>query len=101
MKAASRAILMAFALISAFSLYALADSGADTFKARCAPCHGARGKGDTTMGKNLKLADLGSPDTQKKSDEELTAIISKGKAKMPAYERKLSKVQIDELVKFI
>jgi len=42
----------------------IADGGADTYKAKCAACHGATGAGDTAMGKNLKLRDLGSADVQ-------------------------------------
>jgi mono/diheme cytochrome c family protein len=99
MKAASWAALVIFALAPAKS--SIADTGPETFKTRCAPCHGATGKGDTTMGKNLRLPDLGSPEAQKLSDDELATIITKGKGKMPAYERKLSKEQIEELVKFI
>jgi mono/diheme cytochrome c family protein len=83
------------------SVFTFAEGGADLFKARCAACHGATGAGDTTMGKNLKLRDLGSADVQKHSDDELTAIISAGKGKMPRYDTKLSKQQIGELVKFI
>ena len=92
---------MMFALAPLFSQCAIADAGADTFKARCAPCHGATGKGDTKMGQHLKLRDLSSADVQKQSDDELEAIIARGKGKMPAYERKLSKQQIEDLVKFI
>jgi mono/diheme cytochrome c family protein len=53
------------------------------------------------MGKNLKLKDLGSAEVQKQSDDELTALIAKGKGKMPAYDGKLSKDQISDVVKFI
>ena len=101
MNVASRAALMVFALAPAFSQCAIADAGADTFKARCAPCHGATGKGDTKMGQHLKLRDLSSVDVQKQTEDELEAIIAKGKGKMPAYERKLTKEQIEDLVKFI
>ena len=101
MKAAFRGALMVLALALPFSQYASAEAGADTFKARCAPCHGATGKGDTTIGKHLNLRDLDSEDVQKKTDDELEAIIAKGKGKMPAYEHRLSKEQIRDLVKFI
>lgn len=101
MKNILRGSIVVLALALVFSVYSFADAGADTFKARCAACHGATGAGDTTMGKNLKLKDLGSADVQKASDEELTTIISKGKGKMPAYDGKLSKEQIGDVVKFI
>jgi len=78
----------------------MADGGAD-FKVRCAPCHGAKGAGDTKLGQNLRVRDLASADVQKQSDADLTAIIAKGKGRMPAYDGKLSKDQINDLVKWI
>ena len=83
-----------------FSTFTFADGGAD-FKAKCSACHGANGAGDTTMGKNLKLRDLGSADVQKQSDDELIGIVTKGKGKMPSYDGKLSADQIKDVVKFI
>ena len=91
--------MLAFALV--FSTYTVADAGGDIFKAKCAACHGATGAGDTTMGKNLKLRDMGSADVQKQSDDELATIITKGKGKMPAYDGKLTKEQVGEIVKYI
>jgi mono/diheme cytochrome c family protein len=84
-----------------FSTYTLADSGADTYKAKCSACHGAHGAGDTMLGKNLNLRALGSADVQAKSDDELFAIISRGKNRMPPFDRKLSKDQIRDVVKYI
>lgn len=101
MKTILKASLLALALALVFSTYTFADAGGDTFKAKCAACHGANGAGDTTMGKNLKLKDLGSADVQKQADADLTATITKGKNKMPAYDGKLTKEQIGEVVKFI
>jgi len=84
-----------------FSACALAESGADIYKAHCSACHGSRGAGDTMLGKNLKLRPLGSVDAQKQSDAELAAIIGKGRNRMPSYDRKLSKDQITDLVKYV
>lgn len=91
--------LLVFAI--ALCTPSFAEGGADTYKAKCAMCHGATGAGDTAMGKNLKLRDLGSPEVQKLSDEELTTIVAKGKGKMPAYDGKLTKDQITDVVKYI
>jgi mono/diheme cytochrome c family protein len=100
-----RTILKAFPAIVllalAVSTYSFADAGGDTFKAKCAACHGSAGAGDTTMGKHLNLRDLGSADVQKQTDDELTTIVTAGKNKMPAYGAKLSKEQITAVVKFI
>ena len=102
MKAGLGPRLIAISLTLVFSVSAFAESGEEIFKRRCAGCHGANGAGDTTIGKHLKLRDLGSPDVQKQSDEELSAIISKGKPeRMPAFESKLTKEQVGEVVKFI
>lgn len=101
MKNVMKALLgmLAFALI--FSTWSLAQSGADTFKSKCAMCHGADGKGQTAMGKTLNLRDLGSADVQSMSDADLTNTITNGKGKMPKYDGKLTKDQISDAVKFI
>jgi len=100
MKTILRATLAVVALALVCAPFTFADGGAD-FKAKCAACHGATGAGDTTMGKNLKLRDLGSADVQKQSDADLNGIITKGKGKMPSYDGKLSADQINDLVKFV
>jgi mono/diheme cytochrome c family protein len=96
MKTILRASLALVALALIFSTYSFGDAGAD-FKAKCAMCHGASGEGKAAM----KTRDFSSPDVQKQSDAELTDIITKGKGKMPAYDGKLSKDQIGDLVKWI
>lgn len=77
------------------------ETGESLYKAKCAMCHGPDGAGKTPMGQALKIPDLHSEDVQKRSDEQLTEIIAKGKNKMPAYEAKLSKEQITKLVGFV
>jgi mono/diheme cytochrome c family protein len=84
-----------------FSTCALADSGADIYKTKCSACHGKNGAGDTMLGKNLKLRPLGSDEVQERSDDELFTIISKGRNRMPPFDRKLSKDQIHDVVKYI
>ena len=99
----NRAVLNAAVILLAllFSTYTFADSGADIYKTKCSACHGKNGAGDSMLGKNLKLRPLGSDDVQKQSDDELFTIISKGKKRMPPFDRKLSKDQIRDLVKYI
>jgi mono/diheme cytochrome c family protein len=77
------------------------ETGESLFKAKCAMCHGPDGAGKTTMGQTLKIPDLHSEDVRKLGDAELTQIVTKGKNKMPAYETKLSKEQIAQLVGFV
>jgi cytochrome c6 len=48
--------------------------GRSLFKEKCATCHGADGKGDTSRGKAMKLRDLGSDDVEKQTDAQLTEI---------------------------
>jgi|SRR5947209_2123430 len=97
-----RAAIVVMALAFVFSTVSFAADGAEVFKtAKCGACHGADGKGETTMGKNLKLKDLGSPEVQKTSDAEMTAIISDGKKPMPAYKGKLTDEEITAVVKYI
>jgi cytochrome c6 len=75
--------------------------GAETFKSKCASCHAADGSGNTPAGKALKIRDLGSADVQGQSDDQLLEIVSKGKGKMPAYEKTLGADKCKELVAFI
>jgi cytochrome c6 len=70
------------------------------YKSRCAACHGADGKGDTSVGKTNKIRDLGSADVQAQSDDVLTGIIGSGKGKMPAYGKSLKPEQIKDLVAY-
>jgi len=92
---------LAILLTLLLSTYTLADNGADIYKTRCSACHGSKGAGDTMLGKNLKLRSLTSDDVQKQSDSELAIIIDRGKNRMPPFDRKLSKEQIGEVVKYV
>jgi len=79
-----------------FNTNAKADAAA-TFKAKCASCHGADGKGKEA----LKTQDLASENVQNMSDAELTNITANGKGKMPAYGKSLKPDQIKDLVVYI
>lgn len=94
--------LLAVALLFCFAaLPARAQDGASTFKAKCAACHGTDGKGDSSMGKALKVRDLSSDDVQKQTDAELTDVTTNGKGKMPAYKGKLTDDQIKQVIAYI
>jgi len=84
-----------------FAAPAFGETGASLFKSHCAACHGADGKGDTGIGKSMHLRSLASPEVQKQSDKELTAMIADGKGAMPGYKDKLSGAQIKDLVGYI
>jgi len=78
-----------------------AQDAAGLYKAKCVMCHGADGKAGTPAGKSTGARSFSSPEVQKESDAELTTITTKGKAKMPAYENKLTAPQITELVAYV
>ena len=77
-------IATALAVVLALPLSARAEGAADTFKAKCAACHGADGTG-SPMGKKMGAHDLSSAEVQKMSDTELADTITNGKNKMPKY----------------
>lgn len=87
--------------MSAPAAFADSVAGATLFKAKCAMCHGADGKGDTAMGKNLKLKDFASDDVQNVHDSELKTLIENGKSKMPAFKGKLSDKQLGDVIQFV
>jgi len=101
MKTILRVSVVAMAVMFVLSTISMAQSCADLYKSKCAACHGATGAGDTAMGKNLKLADLGSAEVQGQSDDALAGIITNGKGKMPKYDGKLTKDQVNDVVKYI
>jgi cytochrome c6 len=76
------------------------DKSASTFKAKCAVCHGAGGKGDSPAGKSLGAADL-TKVAAAKSPAELKTVIENGKGKMPAYGKSLKPEEIDAMVAYI
>jgi len=96
----SLVILLAAGLVALCSTSLMAQDAAGTFKAKCAMCHGADGKG-SSIGLKMGAHDFTSDDVQKQTDAQLTDIITKGKNKMPAYEGKLKDTEIKDLVAFI
>jgi cytochrome c6 len=81
--------------------FAAGPDGAAIYKAKCAMCHAPDGSGQTTMGKNMKLRDLRSPEVQKQTDKELFTWTADGKGKMPAYKGKLTDAEINALVAYM
>jgi len=49
----------------------------------------------------LHAADFHSPQVQQQSDEQLAAVIAQGRGNMPPFGTRLSKDQIDGLVKYL
>ncbi len=84
--------------------------GADVkqnWKTHCAKCHGEDGKGQTVMGKKLKVKDYTVADEQKKfTDEEAVKVTKEGKKEgdktlMKAFTGILSDDEIKDLIKHV
>lgn len=90
-------VLLACGLFALCSSPAVAQDAAATYKAKCAMCHGADGKGG-----KMGTKDFASPEIKAESDAQLTETITKGKPpKMPAYGEKLKDTEIKDLVGYI
>lgn len=94
------AALMLLAILLVVPAFAQGP-GADTYKAKCAMCHGADGLAATPMAKNLKVLSFKDPTMVKASDAQFIASTKEGKGKMPAYAGKLTDAQITDVVAFI
>ena len=91
-------VLAMSAVLVTIAMPAFAADGAATFKAKCAMCHGADG---TKENPGMGVKSLAGADIQKQSDADLTATVTKGKGKMPAYAGKLSDEDIKAVVAFV
>jgi mono/diheme cytochrome c family protein len=75
--------------------------GADTYKAKCAMCHGADGLAATPMAKTMKVVSFKDPTMVSASDAQFIASTTNGKGKMPAYTGKLTDAQIKDVISYI
>jgi mono/diheme cytochrome c family protein len=79
---------------------AVEPDGAAVFKAKCASCHGPDGKGETPVGKALKVQSLLDP--RWAADDAPAAIakaVREGVPGMPAMASKLSAAEIEAVAK--
>lgn len=91
--------LAAFAI--APTAFADDTATAKIFTTQCATCHGADGKGQTTLGKQVAAKDWSDPKALKPmSDVELEKMITGGKKMMPAFTT-LGEPQIKLLVTYV
>jgi mono/diheme cytochrome c family protein len=66
----------------------------------CAKCHGEDGTGNTPRGKQLMARDFTDAEWQSsKKDDQLIKQVRDGSEDMPAFGKKLTKEQIESLVK--
>lgn len=75
----------------------------ELYDRNCVRCHGPDGRGDTAQGKVFNAPDFTNPDWWKKnastaSTKQLRVAVSKGKAGMPAFGKKLTRAEINLLV---
>lgn len=77
------------------------SAGADTYKAKCAMCHGPDGTASTPAGKAMKTPSFKEPEVARASEADLIAATKNGKGKMPAYNGKLTDAQIKDVVAYI
>ncbi len=78
-----------------------AQSGAETYKAKCQMCHAADGTGNTPAGKAMGALSFHSAALIKASDADLIAATTNGKGKMPAYKAQLTAPQIAAVVVYL
>jgi mono/diheme cytochrome c family protein len=91
-----------FVLAASMAGAAFAQSpGADTYKAKCASCHGADGLAATPAGKSTKTPSFKAPAMLKASDARFVLTTRNGEGKMPAYAGKLTDAQIKDVVAYI
>ena len=74
---------------------AFAQDAKTLYTQKCASCHGADGKGETPMGKKMKLKSIAGMDAAKAAK-----ITAEGVGKMPAYKGKLTDQQIKEICEY-
>ena len=85
----------------------LAAPAAENWENNCAKCHGADGKGETKVGKKLKVKDYTDAAVQAKlTDADLVKAITEGvtegdKEKMKSFKDTFTKDEIADLVAFV
>ena len=79
-----------------------ATAGKAFFDRACKTCHGAMGDGNPAIAKAMKveLANLGSADVQKMSDDDLKKVVTEGKGKMQPIKSVTGKA-VDDVVAYL
>jgi mono/diheme cytochrome c family protein len=93
---------LAFAVVAGYgvALYAADEHPSALFKQYCVKCHGEDGKASTPKGKQLMARDFTNAEFQAgKTDAQLIKTVTNGDEDMPPFGKKLSKEQIESLVK--
>jgi mono/diheme cytochrome c family protein len=93
--------LLASILLLATIALGQSSIGERIYKGKCANCHSVDGSGASPLGKRLGLRDLRSAEVQRMNDNDLSAVIAKGRHNMPSFQRQLSSSQLSDLVRYI
>jgi mono/diheme cytochrome c family protein len=84
----------------AVALFAGDQHPSALFLEYCAKCHGQDGTANTPKGKQLMARDFTDAEWQSsKKDEKLIKQVTEGSEDMPAFGKKLTKEQIESLIK--
>ena len=85
-----------------------ARTGEELFLKYCKACHGTDGKGQTAMGKRLKIKDYTKAEVQEEFTDEFMAKVilegiknEKGKKVMLPFEKKMTPEEIAEVVAYV
>jgi mono/diheme cytochrome c family protein len=90
----------AIAAVGVVALFAADQHPSALFLEYCVKCHGQDGTGNTPKGKQLMARDFTDAEWQSsKKDEQLIKQVTQGSEDMPAFGKKLTKEQIESLVK--
>ena len=71
---------------------------------KCVKCHGEKGKGDGPKAEDLEKKPADHTDKAKMAkftDEDLKKTVKEGKRPMPAFVKKLTEEQIDDLIAYV
>lgn len=86
-------------LLAAAAGTSFAQAGADTYKAKCQMCHGAKGMADSPTGKSMKVKPVTDPSVKGMDEAKMVAAVKNGMGKMKPYAGKLTDAQITDAVK--
>lgn len=76
------------------------EKRSEVYQTNCSVCHGDDGKSQTEQGKAKKARDLSNKKWQESVDDaRLVKSIQKGRDAMPAFGKKLTEAQVNDLVK--
>lgn len=83
-------------------LVASEGNARELYSKTCSKCHGKDGRATGLKAKAVHARNLADGQWQDRvSDERIFNSISNGKGKMPAYHKKLSEAQINDLVNYV